>query len=358
MNPLPEPRAFYHGDAINPLHQLLLQFVGADARMRSVLRSELYRELGDMLDMAEDDDIARAISASPSDEALRWLGDTLDEWLDDAGRQGQQPLRLFALPVVFVLGATSDVRLPAKVERPEAVAGVLEATGALGAGAQVAVAGNLVSPEGLERIAKSRWLSLLQAAESPAGLRAPELPGSDLFVPMNGEEVALRFMVGVARGGDGVFGDAARHGLALAHLFADQYGRDELTLFAIPRAAQPIHRALASGRTLVAEIGLQIAASSAIKKLRDQVGDPLVSIAAHTPGQIRIRFANPANLGHADTYRWNLTPTDSLPAITQIIVDLLEECRIEEVVFHSEVLAADAPEPTSKPVIWLKNERH
>jgi hypothetical protein len=57
----------------------------------------------------------------------------------------------------------------------------------------------------------------------------------------------------------------------------------------------------------------------------------VVTLTAVRPGAILIRVVSPIVAEQVFTHRWQLHPLDLLPDVTKSILDLLSECRVQDI---------------------------
>ena len=111
----------------------------------------------------------------------------------------------------------------------------------------------------------------------------------------------------------------------------------EISVLALPRAPQSPPAALLQGRAAQREVGVQLFASNAIRKLRAAVGEPSAVISAHRcaaapgGGELRLSLSSPFDSRQAEGFRCPLFPTDHVGDVASMLIDLLRDCRVADV---------------------------
>jgi hypothetical protein len=125
--------------------------------------------------------------------------------------------------------------------------------------------------------------------------------------------------------------------MPFARELARQLAVPGVSVLALPRAPQSPPAALQQGRAAQREIGVQLFASNAIRKLRSAVGEPTAVISAHRSaaapggGELRLSLSSPFDPRQAEGFRCPLFPTDRVGDVVTMLVDLLRDCRIADV---------------------------
>src|SRR6185295_5098481 len=104
------------------------------------------------------------------------------------------------------------------------------------------------------------------------------------------------------------------------------------SVLALPRAPQRPLRAVWQGRVAHREVGAQVFASSAIRKLRASTGEPSAVISAHRApdalhgGELRLSLSSPFEARDAEGFRCPLYPQDRVADVVAMLLDLLQDC--------------------------------
>lgn len=155
------------------------------------------------------------------------------------------------------------------------------------------------------------------------------------------EGVHLRFLAGTVLAAQGVdpFRDAqvGAWGLPFARALAASLRIPGVSVLALPRAPQPLVTALWHGRVAQREVGAQVFASNAIRKLRAATGEPAAVISVHrvaaAPGgaEVRLSLSSPLDTREAEGFRCPLYPLDRVDDVVQMLATLLADCRVADV---------------------------
>ena len=347
---LPDPRTYYLGSAVNPLHGRLLDLLAMRAgNARDQVHTLWDTDLRQALSQGENASILQTFDHVPSALAWQLLNEQLADILASCPHPDGNAL-VFALPLALVIGASNDLTLPAQWPNITLVHDFLQTQAIFGSSAQIHLAPGLYAAENIQNILWSDWWAWGQNPSQNCPANAHQL-----FIQRGSEQVSLRFIVGVAVNPALPVRDISQWGIAFSHGLGEQLAQEDLNLFVVPRSPQALPRALYQGGQVAREMGLQLFSSHVIRRFRQDIGEPAVTISVHDDQTLRIRFANPFNLGHADTYTWPLNAGDSLGLIAAQVAELLDECRLENVTVLTEQQATQVTPPISRPnVIMLK----
>lgn len=346
---LPDPRSYYLGSAVNPLHGYLLDLLAMrEGNARHQVRTQSDAQLRTALSQGDDEQITDTFTHAPSAQGWQLFNEQLGQVLSTCPHPEGEAL-VFALPLALVIGASNDMTLPAQWPALDAITDFLHQYQVFGDRSQLYVAPGLYAAEQLQQTPWSAWWEWGQHPKDACPTQA-----STLFIQRGSEQVSLRFLVGVVvRPQQQPIRDISHWGIAFSKLLGEQLAQEELNLFVVPRLPYALPRALSYGGQIVREMALQLFASNVIRRLRQDIGEPAVNISVHTDQTLRIRFANPFNPGHADTYTWPLGAGDSLALIAAQIGELLDECRLDNVTVQTELQAVEVVSPISRPNVFM-----
>jgi hypothetical protein len=348
-----DPRTF--SEPAEPSHAPLIELAEASLAAISAARADaidrtLTAALAERLESGDALLLAALIAAAPSVAIARQLWRRLiDAWGLASRRSaaGGVAATLFAVPVVVIAGTQSTVDIPVPVPR---IAGVLSDTSRLAAILleHRALAGNesfgladaLVAADAVDI---PRWSELL-AWQRLVGRRESverDLPPAPIAVQPGQQSVHLRFLIGTTLAASEVDVLAATVGagwaMPLAKELARQLALPDVSVLALPRAPQSPPAALQQGRAAQREVGVQLFASNAIRRLRAAVGEPSAVISAHRSvaapggGELRLSLSSPFDPQQAEGFRCPLFPTDQVGDVASMLVDLLRDCRVADV---------------------------
>jgi hypothetical protein len=322
--------------------------------------------------------LAGLLAAAPSAAIARQLWRQLvSAWEQTThSEQGAVGVTLFAMPIVIV-AARADDAAPSRLEGALPDSGRLRAIllehGALAGNRSFALANGLAASDAIDvpRLPDLLTWTRLPDATGKAPLHAVEPAPIQLIA---GEQtVHLRFIVGTALAAPGapLLADSRVDGwgVPFAQELARQLSPTELTVLALPRAPRSPLLALHEGRTAQREVGAQLFASDAIRRLRASVGEPSAVISAHRcptalgGGELRLSLSSVFDSRQAKGFRCPLFAPERVGDVAAMLLDLLHDCRVAGVhvlsgvypdrdprtgltlLFKAESLAEAAPTP-------------
>ena len=303
------------------------------------------REYRDALERKADDEIAESLRKAPSAQAYRCLWRALEAAILAAGTAPDTvAMRAFALPILIVVGGRPNAVVPGVAPDVGRLTEVLQRSGVLGQARNFWLGNALCSIEALESLKPSRLYALGQAFSADS----LDLPPADIPVARGDGQVHLRFLLGGAvvptdapsflETGSAV----AAWGLPLTRELADQLRVDGVSLLAIPRPPAAILQAMVAGRRAREEMALQLFASRVLRSLRAEVGEPRAAVAPLDSGAIGVHLTSRLAEDRTALHEWNLHPIDDLREVVGTILDLLHECRVEDVTVIPSIVPAQA----------------
>lgn len=341
---IPDPRQYANSDA-SPLASAAQELVASAMGSQPPLNA-LAQEISGMLARGDENTVRDAMRNAPSAPACRTLYQALDlaitpgmpgpESTGTAATEHGINLHLFAIPVLFVVGAPAAQRISGVVPDTGTVRALFEQSGALGHCRNFGLSNALAA---LEQVDAIPWVTLhsianAQSWDDYAGL---DLPPADIDVPAGRETVHLRFISGAAlTPADApafveAAGDIGRWGIPLTRELGRQLTTADVSLLAIPRAPCSIVRAMLEGWFAARELGFQLFLSNALRQARMRIGEPDVTVTACSDQTIRIRLTSPFDALLDQTYGWPLAPEDDFEEVAHSISTLLEEARVERI---------------------------
>jgi hypothetical protein len=331
---LPDPRCFAATTA-NPLARLSAQAVeAADATQRRQLLEQLQRELREALAAGRDDLLTDAVAEVVSPAAGRALWEALDRTINTpADRQSALAAQVFAIPLVLVTGGLAQAEVSGMLRDANAVMRVLESEGALGPARNFELNTVLCADVSLEGAFPSVLYRLLRGLESgETGIWSDVIPAA-IYLDSAEESAYLRFLTGVvvtpaqSPSFQEMAADIGRWGMPVSRELSAQLGQPGLSLLALPRPPAGPLQAVHAGRLAREEVAFQVFISRALRRLRSELGEPEVEVAALDTDGIGVRLASPLNPQRTENHRWELDVLDDLADVTASILGLLEECR-------------------------------
>ena len=348
-----DPRT--RSESVAAAHAPLIALAEAGLAASSTARADeidraLTRAVAEQLQAGEALLLADTIAAAPSVAIARQLWRRLiDAWaLASRADTGEDIVAaLFAVPIIVVAGNQShaDSALPTAalsglLADSVRLAAILREHGALAGNQTFGFADALVAADAID-VPRLSELLAWQSLAASSGIRDRDLPPTPIAVQPGQQSVHLRFLIGTAlaaRASDVLaVADMAGWAMPFAQELARQLASPELSVLALPRAPQSPPAALQQGRAAQREVGAQLFASNAIRKLRATVGEPSAVISAHRcagapgGGELRLSLSSPFDPRQAEGFRCPLFPTDRADDVATMLVDLLRDCRVTDV---------------------------
>jgi hypothetical protein len=215
---------------------------------------------------------------------------------------------------------------------------ILREHGALAGNSSFGLANALVAADALDPLRLPELLSWTGLSDAHA---APALVPATIPVATGEQAVHLRFLVGTALAATGtdLLADSqiGAWGLPLAQELARQLATPGVSVLALPRPPQAPLAALQAGRAAQREVGAQLFASNAIRRLRASVGEPAAVVSAHRcataldGGELRLSLSSAFDPAGAEGFRCPLFPCECAGEVAAMLVDLLHDCRIADV---------------------------
>lgn len=348
MTRIPDPRHYAEGLRVDRLAALASRSIHADAAAQVLLRDEINA----CVEQGRDEMLADALRAAPSRGAYRALWDEMCHAADGGfGAPGALRTQVFAVPIVLVAGARTAVTVPGILPDGAEIERLLDAHGALGATRNFGLSNALCTSEALERIgpgAVRRWSSGWAAGAVSADAIQP----AEIHVRPGREQAHLRFLVGA-----GLTAHDAPHlapppdaigawGIALTRVLARQLAQPGLSLLPLPRPPAPLLRAVHAGRSAQLQVAFDLFTSNALRDFRASIGEPTVVVYAcrsHAGGaEVRVSMSSVLDDTQIEGFCWPLHPLDDVDAVVAGIVQLLHECRVDDVRLLPVVVEAGA----------------
>ena len=365
-----DPRVF--PEDVDATHAPLIELAEASLAAQTAIRAEeigraLTTALVDRLHSGEALLLAEVIAAAPSAAIARALWRCLIEaWgLASDDGVGGVAASLFALPVVIVAGrepgdepAETVAAIPGVLADTTRLAAILREHRALAGNETFGLAAALAASDAID-VPRLPDLLAWQRLAADAGTVERDLPPTPIALQSGQQSVHLRFLLGTALAAPGVDllsgSDTAAWAMPLARELARQLALPHVSVLALPRAPQRPPAALQQGRNAQREVGAQLFASNAIRKLRSAVGEPSAVISAHRcaaapgGGELRLSLSSPFDPRQAEGFRCPLFATDRAGDVASMLLDLLRDCRVTDV----RVLAGVHPDRDSQTGMML-----
>lgn len=346
-----DPRVF--PTSVGPAHAPLIELAEAGLAATTATRADevdraLVRQLIDELESDRGTLLADTIANAPSPACARALWRALIAAWTSSGAAAEDGLAatLFALPVVVIAGREAgdpatgtEAALSGVLPDAARLAAMLREHEALAGNQAFALAPSLVASDAIDVSRLGELLLWRKRANTHAVAR--DFAPAPIAVQPGQQGVHLRFLMGTALAAPGIdlLADTqiAKWGMAFAVELARQLAIPGLSVLALPRPPQSPPAALQHGRAAQREVGAQLFASNAIRRLRASVGEPSAAISAHRSpgspggGELRVSLSSAFDPGQAEGFRCPLFPTDRAEDVAQMLFDLLRDCRVADV---------------------------
>jgi hypothetical protein len=331
-----------------PAHAQLLEMAEASLAATSTARSDeidraLVAALVQRLTAGEGAFLAELLAAAPSASVARHLWRRLvDAWRQASGDAAAGlGATLFAIPLVLVVaGNDGDGEIAGVLGDAARIAAILREHRALGGSETFALAPALIASDAFD-LARLPQLLAWQRQAVDDGIDHIDLHPTPIATKTGQEGVHLRFLAGIAlaaRGADLLHETgAAPWAMPLAKELVRQLAGPGYSVLALPRSAQSPLAALQQGRAAQRDIGAQLFASNAIRRLRASVGEPSAVISAHhcagAPGggELRLSLSSPFDSRRAEGFRCPLFIGDRAVDVAGMLADLMRDCRVSDV---------------------------
>ena len=348
---VPDPRIFPSIESSPPelrtLYALVEESLAADSQQRAdacdrELRAALARKLE-----GDGTTLAAAFSHAPSVAVTRHLWRVLDSVWSAPPRDAALAVTVFALPLVVVSGLERGGEprsLPGALAHPERLAAMLLEHGALRGNRTIALGDALVAADAIDiaRLPQIRkWQQLPDALAPGAIPSGRDLVPAPIAVSAGSEAVHLRFLFGTAIAAPSADllaePDVGRWGIAFAQHLARELAIDGVSVLVLPRAPQRPLPAVAAGRAAQREVSAQLFAANAIRRFRSSVGEPSAVISAHRAqdaangGELRLSLSSPFDSRAAEGLRCPLYPLDRVGDVVTMLLELLRDCRVNDI---------------------------
>jgi hypothetical protein len=327
----------------------LFEMAEASLAASSIARADeidraLVAALAQRLIAGEGSFVAELLVAAPSAPVVRHLWRRLiDAWREASRREADEGLTatLFAIPLVLVAaGKEADGEIAGLLGDTLRIAAILREHQALGGNETFALASPLVASDAID-LARLPQLLAWQRQAADGGVDHLDLHPTPIATKVGQEGVHLRFLAGVALAAPRADllreTDGAAGAMALAQELARQLAGPGYSVLALPRAAQSPLLALQQGRAAQRDIGAQLFASNAIRRLRANVGEPSAVISAHRcvaapgGGELRLSLSSPFDPSRAEGFRCPLFAGDRAVDVARTLAELMRDCRVTDV---------------------------
>ncbi|GGP24156.1 hypothetical protein [Silvimonas iriomotensis] len=333
---LPDPRMYPRVNAANPVIRALMSLLTErEADAVKAKRESLHALVCELLQANDHAALNAALTQAPSENAYSILWDTLRSATEKPDSYSEQWAVPFAIPLILVAGVKGQTNLPGRLADVETVRELLKKHDIFATDADIWLSPQLAHPEQMAQVNPaqlSRWRDQLQYASGGLPVTFQDAP-----VPLKDEGVFVRYLFGVAiQRKDAapavrIGGQVGAWGVPLAQELGKQLQTPGVTLFTIPRVPQTWLAAQEAGRTTQLETQLQVATSNALRSIRTAGRTPVVTLAAHESGEIRMTFCGLEDGERWEGFVWPLAPLDHTEQVVDFVRQLMVECQVNDV---------------------------
>lgn len=274
--------------------------------------------------------------------------------------RGDAEIQWLALPVVVVSGAKQAAVLPGSVPA-EAINRVLASAPWGQALNSITWLPRLYSAAELAAVKADVWFAAKQNAAAAAAFAAvtqPARPAGSPALPIPPDQ-SVQVFYALAFGGHGLqaalnqpLGEAA---LPLMQVWQQHFVTPDVTLFANPLPPLAPLAALREGSALRLRMASDVFAANAIRAVRLQSPRVGVVIGAQAGGRLLFGFNATDGVFEIapQVFAWPLSPGDNIDTIVQQFIDLLAECRVDNIRLLHQPVAETAELPNYAQAIAL-----
>lgn len=333
------------------LHAARLADPATGSAQRKLSQETLFAEISRMLAQNFYLELSVALNMVQNDAQYRILTDVLAQALN---AQNDTEVQWFALPVVAVAGCNSDIAVPSEIPLA-ALKKCLAAHPHYAPLADAVWLPHFADSDTLGGIKPDRWFAAKQNTAAAEALAA-SLPRS-LPVFAAGQSVSTFFALGYGSRAvqTALARPAAEAGLPLMQVFQSGLDTPGLTLFANPLPPDTPVAALMQGSHMRRRMALEVFAANAIRAVRLNSHRVGAVMAAQKNGRLLFGFNAADNAFEIlpQTYCWPLAPDEDIAAIQRDFIELMLECRVENLFQLDGVLEADAALPAYARAVTL-----
>ena len=307
---------------------------GAQGKLAAeALRAQIYGMLSQNFYL----NLSVALSMTPSEAAYGTMMAALNDVLQ---AKTDEEIQWFALPVILVAGCKQAAALTAAAPAHELSVCLANYphTRALSRATWLP---QLFTAGQISEINAGQWFKAKQNAEAAAEFAA-SLPQNDSLPLVEGQSVSAAFALGYGgREVQAALGQNLREAaLPLMQVWQQHLTQPGMTLFTNPLNADTPTAALANASHMRLRMALDVYAGNAIRAVRLQSPRVGVVMAAQEGGRLLFGF-NAAESAYRLpnlVFAWNLMPRDNIAVIQQNFLDLMVDCKVENIYLLHEPL--------------------
>ena len=321
---LKDPRQF---SAVYPDSNILINQAQQDLAASVTDNRLMVALISDLLKQSQDQILSVAYNLAHSQAIADYIWNSLQQALNEP--EQNKWTKLFAFPVVIVVGSTEQVTLPNAINQVQLEELLLSKQVLVNATSSF-ISGKLYDLEGIARLRPSSLFSLINNIETIDAWNE-DLMSAKPIINL-GEGVHLRFLVGVSRFEKGqaaglIAANYAQLGLELLQLISGDLSQANATIFPIPFPPCALSEAAVIGEYYRNEISVSLRLSNLVKKLRLDGKRPELKLSSQKNNlQIEVWLPNAAQ--PEEILIWALQRADNFAKISQVLADLFADMQL------------------------------
>ena len=321
---LKDPRQF---SAVYPDSNILINQAQQDLAASVTDNRLLVALISDLLKQSQDQILSVAYNLAPSQAIADYIWHSLQQALNEP--EQNELTKLFAFPVVLVVGSTEQVTLANAINQAQLEELLLRKQVLVNATSSF-ISGKLYDLEGIARLRPSNLFNLITDVTTVDSWNE-ELISAKPIINL-GEGVHLRFLVGVSRFEKGqtsglIAANYSQLGLELLQLISTDLNKANATIFPIPFPPCALSEAAVIGEYYRNEISISLRLSNLVKKLRLDGKYPELKLSSQKNNlQIEVWLSNADQ--PEEILIWSLQRADNFVKISQTLAALFADMQL------------------------------
>lgn len=321
---LKDPRQF---SAVYPDSNILINQALQDLAVPASDNRLMVALISDLLKQSQDQILSVAYNLAPSQAIADYIWHSLQQALNEP--EQNELTKLFAFPVVLVVGSTEQVTLANAINQVQ-LEELLLRKQVLVNSTPSFISGKLYDLEGIARLRPSNLFNFITDVTT-VDTWNEELISAKPIINL-GEGVHLRFLVGVSRFEKGqaaglIAANYAQLGLELLQLISAYLSQANATIFPIPFPPCALSEAAVIGEYYRNEINVSLRLSNLVKKLRLDGKYPELKLSSQKNNlQIEVWLSNAEQ--PEEILIWSLQRADDFAKISQTLAALFADMQL------------------------------